>query len=410
MPEPESPATFFPIALLTVLIAAIAVAWSPRYWPLAVAVTGISIVTALWAILDGQIRIAPRKIPLITIVALISIWGLVQLAAHLTIAPWLTIRVALNWLAYGATFFIASQLLRSEPSRRLFLSGLLWSSAAFAVIAMLQMYSEPVRVYGIFPADSTVVGTFLYKNQFAALMELVAPIALWRAFSGRDNPIAGGAIFIVIFAAVVASASRAGVILIVAELFATLLIMLFRRKIPVTIAFSITGILALLLAAASLIAGPERILAHFQERNPYSVRKQLTLSTIKMVAEKPWIGAGMGTWRIRYPRFATFDNSLLANEAHNDWVQWASEGGIPFALLMALLVAGVAKPSVESVWGLGVLAVMIHSFIDYPTREPAVGLVWFALAGTASVWQRERPLERIRVRKKVVAGQTVNIA
>ena len=137
----------------------------------------------------------------------------------------------------------------------------------------------------------------------------------------------------------------------------------------------------MLLAAASVIAGPEKILAHFQEKNPYSTRRQLLDSTLRMVREHPWTGSGLGTWRTLYPRFATFDNALVANEAHNDWAQWAAEGGIPFACLMLVLVLSVAPAAFSTIWGLGVLTVMLHSLIDYPTREPALGLLWFALAG-----------------------------
>jgi hypothetical protein len=45
------------------------------------------------------------------------------------------------------------------------------------------------------------------------------------------------------------------------------------------------------------------------------------------------------------------------------------------------LTIWLAKPSVQSVWGLGVLSVMIHSYVDYPLRDPVLGFFWFTLAG-----------------------------
>ena len=56
-----------------------------------------------------------------------------------------------------------------------------------AVAAMLQMYLTPGRVFGIIPVVDSVVGTLYYKNQFAAMMELAAPIALWRVYNGRSS-------------------------------------------------------------------------------------------------------------------------------------------------------------------------------------------------------------------------------
>jgi hypothetical protein len=49
--------------------------------------------------------------------------------------------------------------------------------------------------------------------------------------------------------------------------------------------------------------------------------------------------------------------------------------------LMAGLVIWLAKPSLKSVWGLGVLSVMVHSYVDYPLRDPALGFLWFTLVG-----------------------------
>ncbi len=140
----------------------------------------------------------------------------------------------------------------------------------------------------------------------------------------------------------------------------------------------------IVLGLAASIAGPDRIWEHFHEKNPWSIRQQLLVSTVRMVKRRPWFGYGLGTWRIVYPGFATFDTGLLANQAHNDWAEWAAEGGVPFSLLMAFLAVCLAKPSLQSIWGLGVLTAMLHSLIDYPIRDPATGLLWFALAGALS--------------------------
>jgi hypothetical protein len=51
---------------------------------------------------------------------------------------------------------------------------------------------------------------------------------------------------------------------------------------------------------------------------------------------------------------------------------------------MAGLVLSIAVPSIRSIWGLGILSVMAHSYVDYPTREPALAFLWFALAGAVT--------------------------
>jgi O-antigen ligase len=183
------------------------------------------------------------------------------------------------------------------------------------------------------------------------------------------------------FAATLSSASRMGVILVLAEFLVFLIIIVARRRMPLKNAASVVAILALLVGAASAVAGTEKIWNRLQEPNSYLLRGTLLDSTLKMIPGHPWFGSGLGTWPDEYPRFATYDANVYVNEAHNDWAQWASEGGLPFFLLMAALVIWLAKPSLQSVWGLGVLSVMVHSYVDYPLRDPALGFLWFATAG-----------------------------
>lgn len=372
----------FPTALAGVLILGIAVAFSPRYWPVAVAIGAMGLLGVVWAVLAPSFDLRPAAAPACVAMILLAAWGPAQVGLHLTMAPWLTARSSLNWFGFGIAFLIASQILQGDRARVLFLEIMLWAVTAFAVLALLQMYgSEVPRVYGIFETDKATVGTFLYKNQFAAMLELAAPIALWRALGGRESPVFGLLFFAVLFAAGVASASRAGVILMGVEFLCALVIAVFRRRLAAGAGAAYAGGLVVLLAATSLIAGPGKILEHFQEKNPYSTRRQLLDSTVRMIEERPLAGSGLGTWRLRYPAYATFDNALIANEAHNDWAQWAAEGGIPFSLLMLVVAVSTLGPAFRTTWGLGVPMVMLHSVIDYPTREAALGLLWFTLAG-----------------------------
>jgi O-antigen ligase len=366
------------VVLWAALLAGILVAWSPRYWAVSVAITSVSMVMAGWSIAARNVRFPPQT----ALVVLIGAWGFLQMAFHMTLLPQLTLDSSIVWALGAGIFVLGAQILRERTPRRLFLELLLWSLTVLAVIAMLQRYITPDRVFGIFPATPGGTGTILSNNQFAALMELAAPIALW--YTLERNPVPGGLCYAMILAATFTAASRAGVILVCAELVIFLGVVLFTRRREAKTLLPVFAGLALLVALASIIAGTDQIRARFQDKNLYEVRRQLLDSTLKLIADRPWSGYGMGTWRTVYPRGATFDLALLANEAHNDWAQWTSDGGIPFLLLMATLVVWVAKRAIRSVWGLGVLSVMVHSYVDYPIREPALSFLWFALAGAVS--------------------------
>jgi O-antigen ligase len=136
------------------------------------------------------------------------------------------------------------------------------------------------------------------------------------------------------------------------------------------------------------VVGWQVTLQKFREPEPYRVRRELLFSSLAMTADRPWTGFGLGTWPAVYPAYARFDNGLAANHAHNDWAEWAAEGGLPFVALLAMLAIWSIRPALDSLWGLGVPAVFAHSLVDYPLREPALAVLLFlmlgALAGRAA--------------------------
>jgi hypothetical protein len=168
------------LALGSAVFTGILVAWTPRSWRIAVAMSALTIVAGLWAVIAPGFYFSRQMI----LVALIGLWGFLQLGLHTSVAPYLTVHGAVLWAMCAITFFLGSQISNDYGSRAVFLTLLSWGSTALALLAMLQFYTAPARVFWIFPAEDSVLGTFHYRNQFAAFMVLVAPIALWRISRG----------------------------------------------------------------------------------------------------------------------------------------------------------------------------------------------------------------------------------
>ena len=106
-----------------------------------------------------------------------------------------------------------------------------------------------------------------------------------------------------------------------------------------------------------------------------------------MIRQRPLTGFGLGTYATVYPEFASFDLGLSVDHAHNDWAEWAAEGGIPLFLLMAFIAAGSFRPALRSGWGLGIHVVFLHSLVDFPMQIPAIAALVFTFM--AAVAQRE---------------------
>ncbi len=226
-----------------------------------------------------------------------------------------------------------------------------------------------------------MLGPFLYKNECAAFVELVFPLVVYQSLvDDRDSLVYIG-VAATMFAAVITTVSRAGAVLVTGELVVVVLLAWRRGLIPgesLRRRLAWTAVFSVALAA---VVGWQVTLEKFREPEPYRVRTELLSSSLAMVAEKPLTGFGLGTWPIVYPAYARFDNGLAANHAHNDWAEWAAEGGVPFVALMALLALWSIRPAVDSLWGIGVPVVFLHSLVDYPLREPALAAVFFAMMG-----------------------------
>ena len=372
------------ISLGAALLTGILVAWTPRYWGVSVAVTSISVVAAIWALVARDIQLPLETVLVIPICA----WGAMQLAAHSTLVRWPTTLSSMAWGMGACSFVLGSQVLRGSRNRHAFLNLMMWSMTVLAMAAMLQMYVTPGRLFGLLPVANSVFGTLFYRNQFAAMMELAAPIALWKVYDG--DVVTGGLCYAAMLSATVGSASRMGVSLVLAEFAAFIILVVVHRRMRLKSVAPIVAALSVLVAGAFIVAGTEPIRNRFQEQNAYAIRGTLLQSSLRMIPLHPWFGSGMGTWPALYPGFATFDAGVYVNEAHDDWAQWTIEGGIPFALLLAALVVWLAGPAVRSVWGLGVVSVMIHCFVDYPLREPVLLFFWFTLAGALTAIRRKR--------------------
>jgi O-antigen polymerase len=126
-----------------------------------------------------------------------------------------------------------------------------------------------------------------------------------------------------------------------------------------------------------------------QAADPYAGRREILQSSVAMFRERPGTGFGLGTWAVAYPGYALYDDGLFVNQAHNDWAQWAVEGGLPLLAAMVAFAALLARPAWRSIWGLGLLAVLLHCLVDYPMHSGRAGGLVLRHGGAAAAEGRE---------------------
>ena len=81
-----------------------------------------------------------------------------------------------------------------------------------------------------------------------------------------------------------------------------------------------------------------------------------------------------------YPAYAVFDNGYYVNHAHNDWAEWAAEGGLPFLLLLGAIATVSSLAAIRSGWGLGLVVVYVHALVDFPMQRTGLA-IWVFVIG-----------------------------
>jgi O-antigen ligase len=313
---------------------------------------------------------SPVSLPM----AAIGLWGFIQIAAGATVYRWATINAGLQNAALAATALGAFLMLRSPRRRTVFLRAVGWVGLLIALTSVLAYWTSPGKILWIFSAvypDNW--GPFPSRNNFAQFLELCFPVALYemarygRSWTASIAPA-------VMLGAGLASASRAGAALLVAEALTVMWLMRGRLR---------TSVLAFVACAAAVAAvGGAATLAHrLAQADPLQLRREIYRSSAAMIAQHPWRGFGLGTFATVYPEFAEFDSGRAVEHAHNDWLEWTAEGGVFYAAMWACIAIWAVRPALRSVWGLGIPVVFLHALVDYPFARLGVSAWAFLLIG-----------------------------
>jgi O-antigen ligase len=276
-----------------------------------------------------------------------------------------------------------------------------------------------------FLGDAT--GTYINHDHFAGFLEMIFPfcvsLAMMHSAPVRERTkrrnaskflsrlddasfqkttmlaLAG----VTIFVAIVFSQSRMGLVAATMSLAAIIIASATHRN----------GARAAILAAAFLAAGviaalwigAAPVITHFatlpQEAATNTVlgsRISIWRDSFILLLKHPLIGLGLGAFPYAFTRVQDTFVNLIVLHAHNDYLEYAVELGIPAALLlfgMILTVAAgilrVCRRTPRDTSGAaalgalgGVVALLLHSLVDFNLHIPANALVFSVILGVGS--------------------------
>jgi len=332
-------------------------------------------------------------------------------------------QVALSKLiAYALAFLIAQRLAaRGRGSillRTLVIVGLF--EACYGLVQYLAGWQYIFTYRKVFGTDDAT-GTYINHNHFAGLLEMVLPFVLAGALFRRPQ-LAGLGVkrkllaaissesssrllsqamgFAVLCLALVFSRSRMGIAAGVSGLLLVGGLHILRRRRRSAVALLL--VLLLIPASYAFWVGLEAVTSRFEMLGHAGVMERDRLpiwrDSLGAIRDFKWTGTGLGTYDWAAMHYQTSFLSNRYEHAHNDYLEFAAEIGIPAAALLFAglwaLVLRAARTAVRSshrsaailaAGSAGALAaILLHSVTDFNLQIPANALLFCWVAGTAS--------------------------
>jgi O-antigen ligase len=293
---------------------------------------------------------------------------------------------------------------------RLLTQVVAWSGAAYAAFGIAQQLIDPAQVLwrDKLVDQTALVATFINRNTAATYFgscSVVWLLLLCERIRRADltkfdlsalprDAVVAFAMLLVCLAATFMTRSRAGILLSLVILVVAFGAYSWRYLPPRRLAMAIaaSGILGL----GVLVALGGGVMERFDEQGLTDRgRWEMYGSTLRMIADHPWFGTGLGTFALNYPAYRSDAITMwgIWDRAHSTPLELAAELGLPLAVAIAValavalgvLIYGIRIRRRDHVIPTAALSVallaLLHSLIDFPLQIPGYAIVVFALTG-----------------------------
>lgn len=296
----------------------------------------------------------------------------------------------------------------------------LWLGVALAqaLFGLTQLSGAEALFFGM-TSNEPVIGTYASKNTYANLLVMAIPLAVFQFFKAQSDRRgastrhlwAWGLAVFVLVVTILLTTSRTGIATGLLTLLLSVMLLSSRSK-----GGRWGGIwryvLALALVVVALLSGGLDWVERFDAARLAAddAARALTREATWQGALAFWpLGSGLGSYAWVFPRFQSPEvGQYWLDLAHNDYLQALMETGALGLLAMALALALVGRRALQLFragrgnWssadrlavacGLGLLATLLHAWVDYPLRIPANAMLAAFLLG---VLLRETPVEPV---------------
>ncbi|HSP61806.1 MAG TPA: O-antigen ligase family protein [Pyrinomonadaceae bacterium] len=405
-----------------------------HYWALAAFSLSAVGIVCLWT-LDGLVLRSTRlslnglQWPILGMIIL----GLIQLlplraadnaglplspARTLSLDPYAT-RLVIVQMASLFVYFTATLIFTDTPRRlRTLVRTITIFGFLLAMFGLTQsLTTDGTRVYWFRQlTQSTAFGPFINRHHFAGYMELAIAIPLGLLFTGaieKQKRVVYAFVATLMGVALLMTNSRGGVISLGAEIIFLAVVGTTARnrssqRLPrgeraraaMVRAGMAFALIVVLIGGALAFGGSDiftRLLGTPAASDPTTGRAHFWSVALDVIKAYPITGSGLGSFGVIYTRYDSRNGLFRLEQAHNDYLQTLSDGGIIGAALglwfiLILFRRGLARRETRDHFRRGVItgalagcfAVLVHSFFDFTLHTTANALLFLILAALAT--------------------------
>jgi O-antigen ligase len=437
----------FWVLVATVVLAPLPFASNrPWSWSLLALVAGLLMSGwAVLALLDPRriavpfARVAPPAVAFLLLLGLFALqiapwspsdwhhplWGAASAAlgrplpGAISLDPAATAASAMRLSAYGAIFWLALQTARDRDRARAALWAVVLAGFGYSTYGLAVDFSgaNTVLWFERWAYEDSVTSTFVNRNAFATFagITLIASLGLLLDEARRAGR-AGSTSAATIRRAIEFLSGRGSVLLVAALAAGWALLGSESRGGLVSLVFALvvlTGLRALgrevsaarVIAEAAAVASLGLVVVHLggdvaldrlartvlDEEQRIAVYRDL----VAAIEARPWTGLGLGAFASTFPlvRDAGLVDAGTYQKAHNGYLEWAFEGGLPALVLLVLALGGAWLRCVRgaaarhrdahypAIAAAATVLVAVHALIDFGPQTPAVAALFALLLG-----------------------------